>query len=107
MMLMLWATTSWSSRAMRSRSSTTARLASSSRARSSSAARCLAAAIASWRRRVPSPSHQAAVTARQSPSRLERSPSALGRARKTSTSTASVVARPASETRRGHKAATE
>jgi hypothetical protein len=40
MMLMLWATTSWSSRAIRSRSSVTARLASSSLARSSSAARC-------------------------------------------------------------------
>jgi hypothetical protein len=36
MMLMLWATTSWSSRAIRSRSSVTARLASSSRAASSS-----------------------------------------------------------------------
>jgi hypothetical protein len=105
MMLMLWATTSWSSRAMRSRSSVTARRASSSRACSNSAARCRAAATASWRRRVPSPSHQAAATTSPSSTRVEASPIDRGRARKIRASTASVAARPATETRRGQEAA--
>ena len=106
MMLMLWATTSWSSRAMRSRSSVTARLASSSRARSSSAARRRAVSTASWRRRVPSPSHQPAAMIRPSSARVPPSPIDRGLASQTRTSTASVAARPARERRRGQRAAT-
>ncbi len=57
--LIEWATTSWSSRAMRSRSEMTAWRANCSRVRASSAARSRSAAAASIARRLPSPTSQA------------------------------------------------
>jgi hypothetical protein len=90
-MLTWWATTSWSSRAMRARSEATARWASPARSRSSRTARSASSAARARWTRARSPSSQAPARASEAKAASTRSASVRGMLMTTTTTTAATA----------------